>query len=105
MFPITNDKKEILGLMLALSDITERKHAEDSLKVAYELVQDHINSIKEMAWKQSHLIRSPVANLKGLVSMLEMDHSNPKIQDFIKTELERLDKIIIEMAEDAASHD
>jgi len=105
MFPITNDKKEILGLMLALSDITERKNAEDSLRIAYQLVQDHINSIKEMAWKQSHLIRSPVANLKGLVAMLEMDHSNPKIQQFIKTELERLDMIIIEMAEDASNHD
>jgi PAS domain S-box-containing protein len=105
LFPITNDKKEILGLMLALSDITERKNAEDSLKAAYKLVQDHIDSIKEMAWKQSHLIRSPVANLKGLVAMLEMDHSNPKIQQFIKTELERLDNIIIEMAEDASNHD
>jgi len=105
LFPITNDKKEILGLMLALSDITERKNAEESLKAAYKLVQDHINSIKEMAWKQSHLVRSPVANLKGLVAMLQTDHSDEKIQQFIKAELERLDKIIIEMAEDASSHD
>ncbi len=105
LFPITNDKKEILGLMLALSDITERKKAEESLKAAYKLVQDHIDSIKEMAWKQSHLIRSPVANLKGLVAMLEMDHSNLKVQQFIKNELERLDNIIIEMAEEASSHD
>jgi len=105
LFPITNDKKEIFGLMLALSDITERKNAEDSLKIAYKLVQDHINSIKEMAWKQSHLVRSPVANLKGLIAMLEMDHSDEKIQQFIKTELERLDQIILEMAEDASNHD
>ena len=105
LFPITNDKKEILGLMLALSDITERKNAEESLKAAYKLVQDHIDSIKAMAWKQSHLIRSPVANLKGLVAMLEMDHSSLKVQQFIKDELERLDSIIIEMADEASSHD
>ncbi|HZY39842.1 MAG TPA: PAS domain S-box protein [Mucilaginibacter sp.] len=105
LFPIMNDAKKILGLMLALSDITERKNAEDSLKVAYKLVQDHINSIKEMAWKQSHLVRSPVANLKGLVAMLAMDYSNAKVQEYITAELERLDKIIIEMAEDASNHD
>jgi PAS domain S-box-containing protein len=105
LFPITNDKHKILGLMLAISDITERKNAEESLKTAYGLIQEHIESIREMAWKQSHLIRSPVANLKGLITMLETDHSNPDVQKFISMELDRLDKIIIEMAGDASGHD
>jgi len=105
LFPITNDKNEIFGLMLALSDITERKGSEDSLKEAYERIQDHINSIKEMAWKQSHLIRSPLANLKGLAAMLADNPSDDEILKYIQTELERLDKVIIEMAEDASVHD
>ena len=105
LFPITNDKNEIFGLMLALSDITERKNSEDSLKVAYERIQDHINSIKDMAWKQSHLIRSPLANLKGLAAMLADNPSDDEILKYIQMELERLDKVIIEMAEDASIHD
>jgi two-component system, sporulation sensor kinase E len=105
LFPITNDKKEIFGLMLALSDISERKNAEENLKAAYELVQEHINSIKDMAWKQSHLIRSPVANLIGLVALLKEDPTNSELMNFISNELERLDSVIIDLAGDASNHD
>ncbi|MEO6632439.1 MAG: PAS domain S-box protein, partial [Mucilaginibacter sp.] len=105
LFPITNDKNEIFGLMLALSDITERKNSEDNLKVAYERIQDHITSIKDMAWKQSHLIRSPLANLKGLAAMLADNPSDDEILKYLQTELERLDRVIIDMAEDASIHD
>ena len=104
LFPITNDKKEIFGLMLALSDITERKNAEESLKTAYKQIQEHINSIKDMAWKQSHLIRSPLANLKGLAVMLKEDPSDNDVLKFIHAELDRLDAVIIEMAEDASNN-
>jgi len=105
LFPITNDKNEIFGLMLALSDITERKNAEESLKSAYQQIQDHINSIKDMAWKQSHLMRSPVANLKGLATLLREEPSDSELIKFIHIELNRLDKVIIEMADDASNHD
>jgi two-component system, sporulation sensor kinase E len=105
LFPITNDSKEILGLMMALYDITERKNAEHDLKNAYERIQSHINSIKDMAWKQSHLIRSPLANLKGLTEMLKDDPADTDVLGFIQNELDRMDAIIIEMAEEASNHD
>jgi len=105
MFPITNSAKEIFGLMLALSNITERKIAEDSLHAAYKKIQNQINSIKEMAWKQSHLIRSPLANLKGLISLLKDEPSDKEILKNTLAELERLDNIIIDLADDASNHD
>jgi PAS domain S-box-containing protein len=105
LFPICNKQKEIFGLMLALSDITKRKNSEDSLHAAYKKIHDHINSIKDMAWKQSHLIRSPLANLKGLVAMLQDNPADEEILGYINIELERLDKVIIDMAEDASNHD
>jgi PAS domain S-box-containing protein len=105
LFQITNDKNEIFGMMLALSDITERKNAEGSLRTAYEEIQAHINRIKEMAWKQSHLLRSPLANLMGLAAMLKADPSDSEVHQFINIELERMDKVIIEMAEEASKHD
>ncbi|MFI5137666.1 MAG: PAS domain S-box protein [Sphingobacteriales bacterium] len=104
IFPITNDKHEIFGLLIAVSEITERKKAEESLKAAYHLIQDHIGSIKDMAWKQSHLIRSPVANLKALAALLNEDPADSKILQFINLELDRLDSVIIDMAEDASNH-
>jgi len=87
------------------TDITEKLIAEQDLKSAYERIQNHINSIKDMAWKQSHLIRSPLANLKGLVAMLKDAPSDPEVFAHIQHELNRMDTIIIEMAEDASDHD
>jgi PAS domain S-box-containing protein len=104
LFPIMNENNEIFGLMLALSDISERKNAEDNLKNAYKAVQEHIDSIQDMAWKQSHLIRSPVANLKGLSVLLNEDPLDSEVLEFMNIELERLDKVIIEMAKDASNH-
>lgn len=105
LFPIKDNHDKILGLMMALYDITERKKSENNLKVAYQRIHNHIASIKNMAWKQSHFIRSPVANLKGLASMLKDDPTDAEALEHMMTELERLDKVIIEMANDAANHD
>jgi len=102
LFPITNDNKEILGMMMALYDITDRKNAEQDLKNAYVRIQDQMDSIKDMAWKQSHLIRSPLANLKGLSNLLKDDPSNFEVLTHIQDELDRMDTIIIEMADDAS---
>jgi len=105
LFPITNDSKEILGMMMALYDITESKNAEQNLKSAYGKIQSHVDSIKNMAWKQSHLIRSPLANLKALSSLLRDDPSDSEVLSHIQEELDRMDTIIIEMAEDASDHE
>jgi two-component system, sporulation sensor kinase E len=104
LFPITNDNKEIFGMMMALYDISERKNAEQDLKNAYERIQSHINNIKDMAWKQSHLVRSPLANLKALAVMLKDHPTDAKVLEHFQTELNRLDDIIHEMAEQASDH-
>ncbi|HEY9195402.1 MAG TPA: hypothetical protein VIM77_04030, partial [Mucilaginibacter sp.] len=87
------------------NDITERKNAENDLKIAYERIHNQITSIKNMAWKQSHFIRSPVANLKGLVAMLKEDPADSVVLSYILAELDRLDTVIVEMAGDAAIHE
>ncbi len=84
-------------------DITERKKAEQNLKNAYKQIKNHLCSIKDIAWKQSHLIRSPLANLKGLATILQDNPSDNETLIYLQTELERLDKVIIEMAEDASN--
>jgi PAS domain S-box-containing protein len=102
--PLANDNKEIFGMLLALHNITERKNAEQNLKRAYERIQNHINSIKDMAWKQSHLMRSPLANLKALALILKDHPSDTEALTYFQTEIDRLDVIIHEMAEDASDH-
>ncbi len=103
--PITGDTSEILGMLITLEEITERKKAEQDLKSAYERIQNHINSIKDMAWKQSHLMRSPLANLKALADMLKYHPADTVAFEHFQTELDRMDAIIHEMAQDASDHD
>lgn len=105
LFPIKDNQENILGLMMALYDVTERKNTENNLKIAYERIHNHINRIKNMAWKQSHYMRSPVANLKGLAELLKDNPADTETLDYMIAELERLDTVIVEMASDAASHD
>jgi PAS domain S-box-containing protein len=105
LFPVTNNHQEILGVMMALYDVTGRKNAEQDLKNAYNRIQRHIKHIKDITWKQSHLIRSPLANLMALVQLLEVDPTDATVLGFIGTELKRLDSIIIEMASDVADQD
>lgn len=103
--PIINDGQEILGLLMAMYDISDRKNSEQSLKHAYESIQNHISSIRDMAWKQSHLIRSPLANLKGLTELLKEFPAEASVIEHFRKELDRMDAILIEMANDAAYHD
>jgi two-component system, sporulation sensor kinase E len=105
LFPIINSNKEILGLMMALHDITEQKKARESLTDAYMRIQNHIGRIKNMAWKQSHLMRSPLANLKGLTEMLKDNPTEGIVFKHMETELNRMDAIIIEMAHEASAHE
>ncbi|WP_448697705.1 PAS domain S-box protein [Mucilaginibacter sp. AW1-3] len=102
MFPIADKENEIHGLVLAITDITERKEAEESLQSAYERIKTQIKFIREMIWKQSHILRSPLANLKGLITILENDPTDKDIMNYIDIELNRLDTVIMEMAKDSA---
>ena len=98
---VTNKKGGPVYFVGQFEDITARKKVEKRLKDAYKQIRAHVNSIKKIAWKQSHLVRSPLANLKGLVDILKDDPFEKQTLEFIQVELERLDTVILEMAEDA----
>lgn len=102
MFPIADKDQKILGLILAATDITDRKHSEQKLQLAYKHISQHVASIQDMAWKQSHLIRSPLANLKALTALLKVDPSCATTLNHIISELDRLDNIIVDMSNEAS---
>jgi signal transduction histidine kinase len=54
-----------------------------------------------MIHQQSHTIRRPVANIKGLVNLFDLDtltEENKHLLDLIKASSDELDDIIINMA-------
>jgi two-component system, sporulation sensor kinase E len=102
MATVTNKKGGPLYFVSQFEDITERKKAEARLKTAYAEIKNHVGNIQDIAWKQSHLIRKPLANLKGLTALLLDNPSDSEILKLMQEELNRLDNVIIEMAEDAS---
>jgi len=73
------------------TDITEKL-------LQLRAIEDQNNRLKEITWKQSHVVRAPVARLKGLVDLLK--HANltgseqDKLLGHIMTSADEIDQVI-----------
>jgi PAS domain S-box-containing protein len=90
--PLRDSRQNIKGYMAVRHDITERKFLEETLKEKNKL-------LTEIAWAQSHLVRSPVANILGLCNLFDKDikaslEEKEEYLILIKKSAEELDDII-----------
>ncbi len=92
-FPVYDDSNIICGVSFVFSDIHEKK-LNELKNVAY------VEALESIAWRQSHLFRAPLANIKGLAELLSLQVGVVIDNDFIemlhmlKAESEKLDKEI-----------
>jgi PAS domain S-box-containing protein len=80
-----------------IQDITKRKNSE-------ELIQKQQSLLKEIYFMQSHTIRLPLANILGLVDLLnftlpQLDEENKGIFEKLKFSANQLDEVIKQAAE------
>jgi PAS domain S-box-containing protein len=90
--PLRDSRQNIKGYMAVRHDITERKFLEETLKEKNKL-------LTEIAWAQSHLVRSPVANILGLCNLFDKDikaslEEKEEYLELIQKSAEELDDII-----------
>ncbi len=88
--PVYNQENIIDSFVLVASDITEIKNNELKIMAQNE-------KLKKIAWQQSHEVRKPVANILGLITLIQIDQE--KIHDetylnYLKYATEELDEII-----------
>ncbi|MEA5259238.1 PAS domain-containing protein [Arcicella aquatica] len=62
-FPVYDSHLKIIGVTFNATSIDERKKAEIK-------VNEQLNILKEIAWQQSHLVRSPLVNILGISTLL-----------------------------------
>lgn len=92
-FPVLNEKSEILGVSFITSDIQEKKQA--ALKNEAYVVE-----LEKIAWRQSHLLRAPVANIIGLSKLLmrnpqrQLSDETKQLLTMISVETEKMDQEI-----------
>lgn len=87
---------ENIGYIAIIRDITERKKAEALLKLQKE-------KLIEIAFLQSHIVRRPIANVLGLISLINFNNPNESdnLEVIPKLEIaaEELDAIIHEIVQ------
>lgn len=88
--PVYNSKNIVDSFVLVASDITEIKNNELKIMAQNE-------KLRKIAWQQSHEVRKPVANILGLITLIQIDKE--KMYDetylqYLKYATEELDEII-----------
>jgi PAS domain-containing protein len=93
IYPVYDENKEVIGVSYNAIDVSSRKL--DRLTI-----EDQSKRLKEIAFTQSHIIRKPVANMIGLINLLETDNLNEEnkfILSKLQESLSELDSVIYDL--------
>jgi PAS domain S-box-containing protein len=92
--PVYNNSGEIIGCLGVTRDITERKQAQLA-------IEGYTNKLEEFAFRTSHDLRRPIANIMGMANLLSNenldDAEKAKAIRFIGQSVSELDSIVISM--------
>ena len=99
-FLIFNEQSgELLRMIGAMQDISERVTYTRRLEAQNE-------RLREIAWKQAHLVRAPLARIMGLISLLKESEADEKTRETIMaylnastTELDQIIKHLVERSQ------
>ena len=96
--PLRNNKGEVFGVSCFGRNVTHHKLLEDQLKSQNE-------KLREIAHIQSHIVRSPVVNIQGLLKLLDKQQlasgNNEKILKHMESAVGELDDIIHDIVDRA----
>lgn len=90
-FLVYNTEGQPIRMIGSIQDITER--------VNYtKAIEDQNRRLKEISWIQSHVVRAPLARIKGLIDILKNYQSDPdsavELLGHILTSADELDEVI-----------
>lgn len=91
--PIYDESKILFGVTLTTKDISKQKNLEAQ-------ITEYKNHLKDVAWRESHLLRAPVSNILGISNLLLKPESSLGIHEkldlvrHINAEVEKLDGVI-----------
>lgn len=94
--PIKDSQKNVIGVALNSTDITDRKNQEDQINIQNA-------ALTRIAIIQSHELRRPVASLLGIMALLKLEQKNAGLEyfDIIEHTVNELDIKIREIVKDS----
>ncbi|SDL34635.1 PAS domain S-box-containing protein [Salinimicrobium catena] len=88
---IRDPEGKAVRMVGATLDVTESRQMLKKIKKQNKL-------LKEVAWEQAHIVRAPIARLKGLLNLFDEDYNGEwekeEILQLIKDSAEELDRIV-----------
>jgi len=100
-----DDDNEPAGVFCLGYDITEYAKVNKQLKMAQSEIEHKNNTLQQIGWEQSHLIRRPLANILGLVNILQkmhLDQNLSNIYDMLLESGKQLDEAIMNIVDKTA---
>jgi len=92
--PVKNKDREVIGVALNSTDITQRKQQEEQIKTQNE-------ALTRIALIQSHELRRPVASLLGIMDLIKMEHINFDYLNMLEVTVNELDEKIRGIVKDS----
>ncbi len=91
-YPVYDEDGILIGASFIATDIDKRKRAEQQI-LAQNL------KLQKIAWQQSHEVRSPVANILGIITFIKQtesidENTHTYFMELLHNECKRLDAII-----------
>jgi signal transduction histidine kinase len=93
-FPLFNSDRKVIGFVYVNKNIEEKK-------LEFKRVEEKNKVLREVAYIQSHLLRSPLSSMLGLLDLIDkkqLDTENTKYFSYLKPLAQELDMVIRENA-------
>jgi len=97
LIPVFDATGDVYAVTVSTIDISNLKHSEDSLRKQNDV-------LKQIAFLQSHIVRSPLTNIQGILLLLDeggMSEENLAYFRLLKQAAGKLDDVIKEIVEKA----
>ena len=99
--PVWNNNKKVLGVIMSITDITERKISELQEKTITEDLLQRNKALEQFTYIVSHNLRAPVASVKGVANALmegNADEQDTKVYlEGLSASIQRLDTVIVDL--------
>jgi PAS domain S-box-containing protein len=107
LYPVSSSDSAILGVLIAMDDITERKHAEELLEKQNKELRKANEELDRFVYSASHDLRAPLASILGLLDVAGMENNIEQLKNINKmifmsvTKLDTFVKDIIDYSRNA----
>lgn len=108
-FVIRDKAGTAVRMVGAMHDISERKQGLQEMKRITDDLYKHNRELHEFGYIVSHNLRSPVANIMGIATLLELEKDDPETVTYctnnLKSSISRLDEVIQDLSKILSSTD